>query len=335
MTTLPLFSMLPPTKTSLPMRCDLPIEQEKKGAIGQLATLYGVGSKADKAEENAAMAARQAALYPADRLLPMPVDIHADWTADEVEQVRTLSERLAAAEGNTTLANSWRLRLRTARGLYWMRMDARERITAGAERRADLRAGKEVDAGLVFRDAGLDQFPPRVERVAAPEPAGRRRRRTAAEGSSLSERLRAGCHVLSISWNDPSLPAPGGLERDVWGFTTPLDEDARAIMRIFAPETIPGSGWSIGMSVRPRPGPKWSEEAKGRARRRNLRARLDRKVPLFADGFYEDELQRRPDYFAGKDMGSVPVVIEATPQPDPAPLGSPLLGHNNGPPLDP
>ncbi|MBB2164544.1 hypothetical protein HLH26_08315 [Gluconacetobacter sp. 1b LMG 1731] len=42
---------------------------------------------------------------------------------------------------------------------------------------------------------------------------------------------------------------------------------------------------------------RWSGERKAAARRRNLRRRLDRAVPLFADQLEADELARRPAYF--------------------------------------
>ncbi|WP_245274509.1 theronine dehydrogenase [Mesorhizobium sp. L2C066B000] len=63
-----------------------------------------------------------------------------------------------------------------------------------------------------------------------------------------------------------------------------------------------GGGYSIGWElVTQQPIRRWSPEAKAKARRRNMRKRLEKKVPLFADMFEQDELARRPDYFAGAD----------------------------------
>ncbi|ATJ92918.1 hypothetical protein HK16_17325 [Acetobacter senegalensis] len=45
------------------------------------------------------------------------------------------------------------------------------------------------------------------------------------------------------------------------------------------------------------PPKRWSGTRKVAARRRNLRRRLEKAVPLFADQFEKQELQRRPDYF--------------------------------------
>ncbi|GAB31563.1 hypothetical protein APS_2165 [Acetobacter pasteurianus subsp. pasteurianus LMG 1262 = NBRC 106471] len=45
------------------------------------------------------------------------------------------------------------------------------------------------------------------------------------------------------------------------------------------------------------PPKRWSGTRKAAARHRNLRRRLEKAVPLFADQFEEQELQRRPDYF--------------------------------------
>lgn len=66
-------------------------------------------------------------------------------------------------------------------------------------------------------------------------------------------------------------------------------------------EMGPGSGWSVGWErIDQVPVKRWSPEAKARVRQRNLRARMEKKFPLFADGFIAAELAARPDYFAGR-----------------------------------
>jgi hypothetical protein len=66
---------------------------------------------------------------------------------------------------------------------------------------------------------------------------------------------------------------------------------------------VAGGGYCISWElVSQKPIKRWSAEAKARTRRRNLRQRLEKKVPLFADIFEQEELARRPDYFAGGEV---------------------------------
>lgn len=68
---------------------------------------------------------------------------------------------------------------------------------------------------------------------------------------------------------------------------------------------VPGSGYSIGWElVTQKPIRRWSREAKARARLRNLRRRIEKRYPLFAEAFIQDELQRRPAYFAAEECSS-------------------------------
>ncbi|WP_198526805.1 hypothetical protein ACTTAF_06275 [Rhodobacter capsulatus] len=52
--------------------------------------------------------------------------------------------------------------------------------------------------------------------------------------------------------------------------------------------------------IEQRPVRRWSAEAKGRVRRLNLRRRIEKRFPLFAEIFIADELARRPQYFKGE-----------------------------------
>lgn len=64
----------------------------------------------------------------------------------------------------------------------------------------------------------------------------------------------------------------------------------------------PGTGWTIGWEcIEQRPIRRWSREAKARVRRRNLRRRMERKFPLFADDFIAAELAARARYYGGFD----------------------------------
>ena len=52
------------------------------------------------------------------------------------------------------------------------------------------------------------------------------------------------------------------------------------------------------------PAPKWSQEAKGRVRRKNMERRITKKAPLFAAELIEKELSDRPGYFAGENYNA-------------------------------
>ncbi|MBB2199738.1 hypothetical protein HLH44_20295 [Gluconacetobacter sp. 1c LMG 22058] len=47
---------------------------------------------------------------------------------------------------------------------------------------------------------------------------------------------------------------------------------------------------------------RWSGERKAAARRRNLRRRLERSMPLFAEQLEREELAKRPAYFDAKSI---------------------------------
>jgi hypothetical protein len=66
---------------------------------------------------------------------------------------------------------------------------------------------------------------------------------------------------------------------------------------------VPGAGYAVCWElVTQRPIRRWSPEAKAAARLRNLRQRMERKFPLFAEGFIADELARRPGYFSAEQI---------------------------------
>lgn len=63
-------------------------------------------------------------------------------------------------------------------------------------------------------------------------------------------------------------------------------------------EMGPGSGWSVGWeSIDQKPIKRWSPEAKSRVRKANLRRRLERKYPLFAEDFIAAEIAARREYY--------------------------------------
>lgn len=65
---------------------------------------------------------------------------------------------------------------------------------------------------------------------------------------------------------------------------------------------VAGAGYSIGWElVSQRPIRRWSGEAKARMRQRNLRRRMEKKYPLFAEEFINAEMERRAKYYAADD----------------------------------
>lgn len=69
---------------------------------------------------------------------------------------------------------------------------------------------------------------------------------------------------------------------------------------------VPGDGYALRWElVTQRPIRRWSQAAKSRARQRNLRDRMEKKFPLFAEVFIADELERRPAYYSADDLSVV------------------------------
>lgn len=66
------------------------------------------------------------------------------------------------------------------------------------------------------------------------------------------------------------------------------------------PEYGPGTGWAIGWErIDQRPIRRWSQEARARVRQRNLRLRIEKNFPLFAEDFIAAEIAARPSYYEG------------------------------------
>lgn len=101
----------------------------------------------------------------------------------------------------------------------------------------------------------------------------------------------------SLCWGNPHTQPPG--PRVLAAVLVPRGERCPAeVMQHWTP----GCGYAVRWElVTQKPIRRWSTEAKARTRRRNLRARLERRVPLFAEMFIAEEMERRPSYFAGGD----------------------------------
>lgn len=103
----------------------------------------------------------------------------------------------------------------------------------------------------------------------------------------------------SLRWGLPHRPCPGTHELAAAEVPAgwPCPPEIEALWK-------PGSGYVVSIDfghsasgVR-----RWSNEAKSRARLRNLAERLQRQAPLFADEFFARETAQRPGYYAGETV---------------------------------
>lgn len=107
----------------------------------------------------------------------------------------------------------------------------------------------------------------------------------------------------SLRWGNPYTEPPGP---SVLAATlVPRGERCPAeVMKHWTP----GCGYVVNFElVTQRPIRRWSAEAKAKARRRNLRARLEKRYPLFAEIWIAAELERRPSYYAGGEEDARPL----------------------------
>ena len=100
----------------------------------------------------------------------------------------------------------------------------------------------------------------------------------------------------SLRWGNPHTQAPGPrvlIEIETDNPKTPPEILAR---------WRAGAGYAVTAQPLPSASPRrWSQEAKARVRQRNLRQRLERKLPLLAAQLIAEELERRPEYYAARD----------------------------------
>lgn len=108
--------------------------------------------------------------------------------------------------------------------------------------------------------------------------------------------------ILTVFWANPFTQPPTSVDtlsdgRTLWACTVLDRAQERAVIAAYAPQIVPGSGWSHGWSPVLDAPKRWSGARKAATRRRNLRDRLQKAVPLFADQLEAEELARRPGYF--------------------------------------
>lgn len=105
----------------------------------------------------------------------------------------------------------------------------------------------------------------------------------------------------TLAWRNGAKPLPEGMPRVLKAV---LCDKAHPVPREIAEawqDMGPGSGWSVGWEmIEQRPVRRWSPEAKARVRQSNLRRRIEKKFPLFADEFVAAELAARPEYYEAR-----------------------------------
>lgn len=119
--------------------------------------------------------------------------------------------------------------------------------------------------------------------------------------------------VIAVAWLNPYTTPPAEIDtingKTRWACSV-LDRAFEDEIRAeHAPEFRPGSGWCFSWSAISPPPKRWSPERKAKARRKCLRARIGKRLPLLVDQIEAVELGRRPHYYdpaaieAGEDLG--------------------------------
>lgn len=101
----------------------------------------------------------------------------------------------------------------------------------------------------------------------------------------------------AIRWGNPHKPCPAGQPEELLRVTLRVASTAVTPPEITAAYKI-GTGYCIQVSVEPgRPPRRLSEESKRKLRRSNLRKRLEKNSPLFADELYDKTIEENPNYY--------------------------------------
>ena len=105
----------------------------------------------------------------------------------------------------------------------------------------------------------------------------------------------------TLAWRSGSTPPRHGMSRILKAVICdnphPVPKEIEDAWR----DIGPGSGWSIGWElIEQRAVKRWSPEAKARVRKSNLRRRIEKKFPLFADMFIAAAIVERLDYYEGR-----------------------------------
>ena len=110
---------------------------------------------------------------------------------------------------------------------------------------------------------------------------------------------------IQLKWRNPYTEPPDNQPRII--FDEVLDDVAYRAGKIPAvaeleKRFLPGCGfawhWSLAHT---KPRRSWSKKTKAKQRRRNLKKRLQRQIPLFWQDAYQQELNNRPGYYKQGD----------------------------------
>jgi len=105
----------------------------------------------------------------------------------------------------------------------------------------------------------------------------------------------------SIRWGNPGTEPPGGVRIKAAVIVPRGHECPGELMD----QKVPGDGWALSWElISQKPIRRWSPEAKARARLRNLRQRIEKKFPLFAEDFIAAAISKRPEYYSPEHIGN-------------------------------
>lgn len=105
--------------------------------------------------------------------------------------------------------------------------------------------------------------------------------------------------VWRIEWHDPYSEPPDGQPREIYRkYVKYGSPDYNQCPPDILEKWVAGK-WSICWSAIREPMKSMSTEGKASIRKRNLRKRMEKKYPLFAEEFIQEEMKARPKYFMG------------------------------------
>lgn len=105
--------------------------------------------------------------------------------------------------------------------------------------------------------------------------------------------------VWTLQWSNPYTDPPKGQKRVIAEkFVKYGDSFYNQIPPEFEADKTPG--YSVYWSAVMKPSKQLPEKSLKSIRRKRLQSRVEKKYPLFADQFLEDEIKNKPDYFEGK-----------------------------------
>jgi len=104
--------------------------------------------------------------------------------------------------------------------------------------------------------------------------------------------------IYKVRWSNPyTYDEARGLDYELAAAeVTPGAKAPEELERIA--QAHPGYGVHLGFAYAPRK--QWSAAAKGSARAKRMKARIQKAAPLFADELIERELAERASYFKGQ-----------------------------------